>query len=49
MLRLEIGYTNREFTTSWILGFGDKAKVLEPTDMAEDIKRIAAKILERYK
>lgn len=49
LLRLEIGYTNRDFTISWILGFGDKARVLEPVDMAEHIKRIAFNILEHYK
>lgn len=49
LLRLEIGYTNHAFTLSWILGFGDKAKVLEPIEMAEDIKRIAENILERYR
>lgn len=48
-LRLEIGYTNRSFMISWLLGFGEKATVLEPADMAEDIKRIAAKILETYR
>lgn len=48
LLRLEIGYTNRDFTISWLLGFGAKAKVLEPVDMAEDIKRIAANIFDNY-
>mgnify|MGYP000901784150 CR=1 FL=1 len=48
LLRLEIGYTNRDFTISWLLGFGAKAKVLEPVDMAEDIKRIAANIFDSY-
>ncbi len=48
-LRLEIGYTNKEFTIAWILGFGDKVKVLEPLEMAESIKRIAENILMSYK
>lgn len=48
LLRLEIGYTNPSYMTSWILSFGDKAQVLEPIEMAEDIKRIAAGILKRY-
>lgn len=47
-LRLEIGFTNYDFTRSWILSFGDKATVLEPPEMADDIKRIAANLLKRY-
>lgn len=49
LLRLEIGYTNREYTISWILSFGDKAKVLEPADMAQEIKSIAENMLSKYK
>lgn len=49
LLRLEIGYTNRDFTITWLLGFGDKVKVLEPADMAEEIKHIAEKIISVYK
>jgi predicted DNA-binding transcriptional regulator YafY len=45
---LEIGYTNREYTISWILGFGDKVKILEPPDMATEIKEIAAEIYKKY-
>jgi predicted DNA-binding transcriptional regulator YafY len=48
LIRLETGYTNRDFIISWLLGFGDKVKVLEPVDIAEDIKRIAANVLNSY-
>jgi predicted DNA-binding transcriptional regulator YafY len=48
-LRLEIGYTNREYTISWLLGFGGKVRVLEPRDIAEAIRESAKKILEAYK
>jgi len=48
-LRLEIGYTNRDYTISWLLGFGNKAKVIEPIDMADEIKRIAENIIQNYK
>ena len=44
-LRLEIGYTNREYTISWLLGFGWKVRVLEPEDMAAEIRGIAVKML----
>jgi predicted DNA-binding transcriptional regulator YafY len=47
-LRLEIGYTNRDYMISWLLGFGDKVKVVEPADMAEEIRRIAKNILAGY-
>ena len=43
-LRLEIGFTNRDFIVSWLLGFGDKVKVLEPDDIACEIKNMAVKV-----
>jgi predicted DNA-binding transcriptional regulator YafY len=48
-LRLEIGFTNREYIVSWLLGFGGSVKVLEPDEVAEDIKAAAENILSRYK
>lgn len=47
-LRLEIGYTNRDYTMTWLLGFGDKVKVLEPADIAGEIRRIAENIVAGY-
>ena len=47
-LLLETGFTNRGYTIGWLLGFGGKAKVLEPSDIAEDIRAAARGILERY-
>jgi len=47
-LHFEIGYTNRNYIISWLLSFGDKVKILEPSDMAEDIERIAKNILKLY-
>ena len=47
-LHLEIGYTNREYIMNWLLGFGDKVKVLEPADMAEEICQIAKNIVASY-
>jgi len=46
LLRLEIGYTNYEYILSWILSFGDKVRVLEPAEMALDIRRIAENMLK---
>ena len=48
-LRIEIGFTNRDFMTSWLLGFGDKVKVLEPKEIADDIQAVAKNILSKYK
>jgi len=47
-LHFEFGYTNRSYTISWLLGFGDKVKVLEPPDLAAEIRLEAKKILDRY-
>lgn len=47
-LKMTVGFTNREFIKSWILGFGDRAVVLEPHDFAEEIKDTAKNILNNY-
>jgi predicted DNA-binding transcriptional regulator YafY len=48
-LLFELGFTSRGFLISWLLGFGDKVKVLEPGDIAAGVKTAAEKILSRYK
>ena len=48
-LRLEIGFTNREYLVGWLLAFGGKVKVLEPEYIAEDLRTAAKNILSRYK
>ena len=47
-LEFSVGYTNREYMISWILGFGDKAKVIEAVDLADEIKEKAKKIISNY-
>lgn len=47
-LKATINYTNAEYILSWILGFGDKVKVLEPFEMAEKHREAARKILMVY-
>ncbi|MDP4090101.1 MAG: YafY family protein [Bacillota bacterium] len=47
-LLLEIGYTNREFILKWLLGFGDKVKVLQPEDLVEEVLRTAKNIVASY-
>lgn len=47
-LLFELCFTNHEFLIGWLLSFGDKVKVLEPSDIAEAVKTIAASILSKY-
>ena len=47
-LKFSIGYTNRAYMISWVLGFGDKARVVEPADMAGEIKEKAKNIILNY-
>jgi len=47
-LRLETGFTNRDYVIGWLLGFGSKVKVLEPVDIAEEVKRIAGEVYSQY-
>ena len=47
-LYFENGFTNRKNIISWLLGFGDKVKVLEPQDIADEIQDIAKNILKLY-
>lgn len=43
------GFTNKEFLIGWILGFGDKATVLEPLELRLELQRIAVGIAENYR
>jgi len=47
-LHFEIGFTNRSYVISWLLSFGDKVTVLEPKDIADEIRGIAENILKQY-
>lgn len=47
-LEFSVGYTNKEYMISWVLEFGDKAKVIEPVDLADEIKEKAKKIISNY-
>ena len=48
-LLFEMGFSSYSFLISWLLGFGEKVKVLSPSIIVEDINTIAEKILSRYK
>jgi predicted DNA-binding transcriptional regulator YafY len=47
-LKFSGGYTNREHMISWVLGFGDKARVIEPVVLACEIKKKAKNIILNY-
>lgn len=47
-LKATLGYTNRAFILSWILGFGDKVIVLSPPDMIEAHQKIIKKAISNY-
>lgn len=47
-LLFETGYISKAYTISWLLGFGDKVKLLEPPEMVDEIREIAKKIFQEY-
>ena len=47
-LRMEIAFANHDFLIGWLLSFGGNVKVLEPKEIADDIKAVAEKILSQY-
>lgn len=47
-LKFSVGYTNRDYMVSWVLGFGDKAKIVDPVDLANEIKEKAKNIILNY-
>ena len=48
-LLFEFGFENRSFMINWLLGFGDKIKVIAPDDIIDELKSIAENILSQYK
>jgi predicted DNA-binding transcriptional regulator YafY len=47
-LFFETDYSNHNYMVNWLLGFGDKVKVLEPSELAAEIKVTAKNIFSRY-
>ena len=47
-LRFEMTFSDRQFLLRWLLGFGEKVRVLEPKDVIDDLKSAAKKILSFY-
>ena len=47
-LYFEVGFTNKDYMVSWLLGFGSNVKVFEPADIVNEIQNTAKNILSRY-
>lgn len=47
-LKFSVGYTNKDYILSWILGFGDKARIVEPEDIAKELTQLAKNIIIKY-
>lgn len=47
-LKFSIRYSNKDYMLSWVLGFGDKARIVEPIDLAKEIKEKAKNIIKNY-
>jgi predicted DNA-binding transcriptional regulator YafY len=47
-LLLHMGFTNKDFLITWLLGFGSKAELLEPKELREEFKEISKNIFNIY-
>lgn len=47
-LRFSMGFTSKDYLVGWILGFGDKAIVIEPVDLVNEIKNNIRNVIENY-
>jgi len=48
LLHFSGGYSNREFIVSWLLSFGDKAQVISPQSLVNEMREISKKMMNRY-
>lgn len=47
-LKFSVGFTNKDYMVSWVLGFGDKARVVDPIVLVNEIKEKAKNIIRNY-
>lgn len=43
------GFTDEEYLKEWILNFGDKAELLEPVEVREELLKLAERLREKYR
>ncbi|MDD2481098.1 MAG: YafY family protein [Lutispora sp.] len=48
-IKFDLHYTNHDYAMQFILGLGDKVKVLTPNHIIDELKAHAKNILDRYK
>jgi len=49
LLLFQIGYTNKDYILTWLLAFGDKATVIDPPELAGEIRQIAGRMADSYR
>lgn len=47
-LLFEFPFTNKEYLFHWVLGFADKAELLEPVEFRAELKERVEKLLQKY-
>lgn len=47
-LRFQLGFTNRDYLMSWVLGMGADVEILEPEELRQELAAISAAILKKY-
>lgn len=48
VLRFEFPFTNLDYLITWVLGFGDKAELIEPIEVRERIKNQLDSTMKKY-
>lgn len=48
MLYFIFPFTDKEYMINWLLGFGEKAELVEPLDMRKEVKQRIQKLSEKY-
>lgn len=48
LLSFTFPFTNKEYLISWVLSFGDKAKLIEPTSLQVEIKQRLENAIKKY-
>lgn len=47
-LKFRLGFTNRDYMISWILGMGAQVEILEPEDLRQELAAISKQIYQKY-
>ena len=47
-LRFAWGFPDRDSVLPWLLTFGDRAELLEPAELREDLRQVGERLAERY-